>query len=120
MHPLWPDRRSQPAWRRSRPLGSIAGVEIKVATVRRATFLNVTAAGDEAGAAVAGEVVVHPLDEDEEAVIELDQVHEVDEDPEEPGGEPGKAQAPEVGDGLVAADGGEVALVEVAEGRQGA
>src|ERR1039457_7282870 len=75
------------------------------------------AVGDQARAAVAGEVVVHPLGEYQQPIFELRQVHEMYEDPGEPGGKAGDVQAAEFGDGLVAADGSQVALVEVAEGR---
>ncbi|MCP4225312.1 MAG: hypothetical protein GY773_18395, partial [Actinomycetia bacterium] len=43
----------------------------------------------------------------------------MDEQPGEPGKEAGEAQAGDVGDRLLAADGGHVALVEVAEGGRG-
>src|SRR5207248_1360680 len=43
------------------------------------------AAGDQAGAAVAGDVVVHPLGQHQQAVLEFHQIHQVHEDPREPG-----------------------------------
>src|ERR1035437_5768390 len=75
------------------------------------------AAGNQARAAVAREVVVHPLDKHQQAIFELHQVHEVHEDPGKPGGEAGDVQLTEFGHGPIAADGREIALVEVVEGR---
>src|ERR1022692_3352827 len=75
------------------------------------------AVGDQARAAVAGEVVVHPLGEYQQPIFELHQVHQMYEDPGEPGGEAGDVQLAELGHSSIAADGGEVALVEVVKRR---
>src|SRR6516165_8278498 len=42
-------------------------------------------AGDETRAATKGEIEKTPLDEDENAALELDNVHQVDKEPDEPG-----------------------------------
>src|ERR1035438_6449106 len=75
------------------------------------------AASDQARSAVAREVVVHPLGEYQQAIVELHQVHEMYEDPGEPGGESGDVQLAEFGHGLVAANRGQIALIEVTERR---
>src|SRR5205807_847550 len=73
-------------------------------------------AGDEARAAIARDVVVDPLGEHEETVLELHQIHQVDENPREPREKAGDAYETEIGDGLVAADGRQVSLIEIVEG----
>src|SRR5208283_5706882 len=75
-------------------------------------------AGDEAGAAAEGEVLETPLDEDEDAALELHDVHQVNEQPDKPGGETGNVNAENVGDGGGASDDGHVSLVEVMEARR--
>jgi hypothetical protein len=77
-------------------------------------------AGDEAGAAAEREVEKTPLDEDDDAALEFDDVDEVDEDPQAPGGEAGNVNAENVGDGGGAADDSHIALVEIFEGRESA
>ena len=72
-------------------------------------------AGDEAGAAAEGEVLEAPLDEDENAALELNDVDEVDEEPDKPGGKTGNVNAEDVGDSGGASDDGHVAFVEVVE-----
>src|SRR5262249_7091455 len=67
---------------------------------------------------IPGDVVVYPLGQYQQAILELHQVHQVYEDPHEPRKESPEVQLAEIGDCLIAADGREVALVEVVEGRQ--
>lgn len=74
--------------------------------------------GNEAGAAAEGEVLEAPLDEDENAALELDDVDEVDEKPDKPGGKTGNVNAENVGDGGGASDDGHFAFVEVMEARR--
>ncbi len=76
-------------------------------------------AGDEARAAGEGEVSPDPGGEDREAVAEADEEEDVDREPGGPGGKaaPVGFEGPfDFGDGVHAADGGHVALVEVAKG----
>ena len=58
------------------------------------------------------------MDENLNAALELDDVHEVNEEPREPCGESGDVDAKDVGDGSGATDDGHVAFVEVMEGRE--
>jgi len=44
-------------------------------------------AGDQAGAAAKGEIEEAPLDEDDDAALEFDDVDQVDEEPDAPGNE---------------------------------
>ena len=73
--------------------------------------------GDEASAAAEGEVLETPLDENLNAALELNDVHEMDEEPDEPSEETGDVQSENIGDGSGASDNGHVALVEIMEGR---
>ena len=73
--------------------------------------------GDEASAAAEGEVLETPLNENLNAALELNDVHEMDEEPDEPSEEAGDVQAENIGDGSGATDNGHVALVEIVEGR---
>src|ERR1035438_8817051 len=75
------------------------------------------AAGNQARAAVARYVVVHPLGKHQQAIFEFHQVHQMHEDPGEPGDEAGDVQLAEFGHGAIAADSGEIALVEVVKSR---
>ena len=77
-------------------------------------------AGDEAGAAIESEVEKAPLDEDDDAALEFDDVDEVDEEPKAPGNEAGNVDPKNVGDGGGAPDYGHVAFVEIFEGRKSA
>src|SRR5690349_2565650 len=70
---------------------------------------------DEAGAALPAHVCPRPFEEDEEAVAEADQEHDVDEEPREPGRQAREAEAADHRDGGGAADGGHAAAVAVAE-----
>src|SRR5437879_4174763 len=66
--------------------------------------------------AVPGEIVPGPLHEHQQSVVELDEIHQMDEQPREPGEEATEAQAAgDVGDRGVAADdrhGAAIAIVE--------
>ena len=73
--------------------------------------------GDEASAAAEGEVLETPLNENLNAALELNDIHEVDEEPDEPSEEAGDVQAENIGDGSGATNNGHVTLVEIAEGR---
>lgn len=73
--------------------------------------------GDEASAAAEGEVLETPLNENLNAALELNEVHEMDEEPDEPSEEAGDVQSKNIGDGRGATDNGHVALVEIVEGR---
>jgi hypothetical protein len=79
-------------------------------------LVGVEFAGDQAGAAAEGKVKEAPLDQDEDAALEFNDVDEVDEEPDEPGDETGHVDAENVGDGGGAADDGHVAFVEIFEG----
>src|SRR5918992_1936151 len=87
---------------------------------RTAGSSSVRGARDQPGAAAAGGEADRPADEDEEAVLEADQVEEMDDQPGDPGDEAAELDALDVGDGGGAADGGEVAFVAVAERRRSA
>src|SRR4051794_3052473 len=73
-------------------------------------------AGDQARPAAAGDEAEAPADEHEEPVLEPDEVPEVDHQPGDPGDEAAELDALDVGHGGGAADRGQVALVDVAEG----
>ena len=73
---------------------------------------------DQPLAAAVGDEADHPAGEDEQPVLEADQVEEVHDQPGDPGEQAAELEALEVGDGLAAADRGEVALVAVVERRR--
>jgi hypothetical protein len=75
-------------------------------------------AGDQARATAEGEIEETPLDENENAALELDDVHEVDKKPDEPGRETRDVEAENIGDGSSAADDRHVPFVEVAKRRR--
>src|SRR5215831_17223045 len=85
---------------------------------RRSSRVVASYFGDEPGAALEGDVVPQPDERDQEAVADLDQEEDVDHAPEQPAEEAGQLDAAELHHGGVAADGGEVALVAVAERRR--
>src|SRR5262245_2740103 len=60
-----------------------------------------------------GEIRVRPLDQNSQAVSEPRQVHEVDEEPEEPRRLAPDLERGKLGNRAMAADGGKVALVPV-------
>ena len=72
-------------------------------------------AGDDAGAAAEGEVFEAPLDEDLDAALKLDDVHEVDEEPGHPRDQAGDVNAENIGDGGGATDDGHVTFIEIVE-----
>ena len=76
-------------------------------------------ARDQPGAAAEGEVEESPLDKDENTALELDDIQEVNEKPDEPSGQTGDMEAEDVGNRGGAANHGKVAFVEVAEGGRG-
>src|ERR1017187_8190086 len=69
------------------------------------------AAGNQARAAVSRYVVVHPLGEHQQSIVKFDQVHQMHEDPGEPGRKPRDMELAEFGHGPIAADRGEIAFV---------
>src|SRR4029077_18866391 len=74
------------------------------------------AAGDQAGAALVGEIRPGPLDHHDQAIAESDEEKNVDEEPCQPGeisGQVKLAGLSELGDGGGAADGGQAAFVVV-------
>src|SRR5437660_1050707 len=74
--------------------------------------------GDEPGAAPTGGEAERPADEHENAVLEADQVPEVDEEPGDPGDEAAQLQALDIRDGGGATDRRQIALVAVTERRR--
>ena len=72
--------------------------------------------GDQPRAAAVREEADRPADDDEQPVLEADQVPEVDHEPRDPRHEAAEVHALDVGHRAGAADGGEVALVDVVEG----
>src|SRR6185369_4912851 len=66
-------------------------------------------------AARVGEVVPAPVEDDRKPAAEADQEPDVRDAPEQPGGKSRQANAPEIRDCALAADGREVAVVPVAE-----
>lgn len=72
-------------------------------------------AGDYAGSTAESEVFEAPLDEDLDAALEFDYVHQVDEEPDEPGHDACYVNAEDVGDGGSATDYGHIAFVEIVE-----
>src|ERR1044072_1679111 len=83
------------------------------------SVLGVGGLGDEPGSPAAGGEADRPADEDEEAVLEPDQVEEMDGQPGDPGQEAADLDALDVGDGGRTADGRQVAFVVIAERGRG-
>src|SRR6476659_5638068 len=67
--------------------------------------------GDQPGAALIGEVRVRPLDQDAEPVPESGEIHDVEEEPEEPRWPTPHLEPGELSYCAMTSDGGEVALV---------
>src|ERR1700674_1951014 len=76
------------------------------------------AADDEPGAALKGEIRPQPAQRDDQAVAEADQVIDVRQRPDQPGDEAAQVNPAEVDHRRLAPDGGEVAVVAIAEGRR--
>jgi hypothetical protein len=70
-------------------------------------------AGDQARAAAEREVFESPLNEDEHATLKLDDVNEVDKEPDQPGGQAGDVEPENVGDRSGSANHGHVAFIEI-------
>src|SRR5216684_1539608 len=87
--------------------------------MRAAPAGKIRSAGDQAGAALVGEIGPGPLDENQQAVAKSDEEKNVDEKPGQPGDESGDVNLAELGDGGGAADGGQAAFVVVVEGGAG-
>src|SRR5262245_58778040 len=67
-------------------------------------------AGDQLRAAVGGQILQGPLDEHHQAALELNDVHQVDEHPDDPGWQSGEVKPEDVGDGGRPADHGKASL----------
>src|SRR6202162_6308654 len=76
----------------------------------------VNVARDEARAPLPGHIRPRPLEQDDEPVAESDEIEDVDEAPEEPGGETGEPDPPEVRDGRASSEDGQVPRVAVVKG----
>jgi len=76
-------------------------------------------AGDKASATTESEIFETPLDENLDAALKLNDVHEMDEQPDAPGEETGDVQTENVGDSGGAADDSHVSLIEIVERRNG-
>src|SRR5277367_7075701 len=72
-------------------------------------------AGNEAGAAAEGEIFESPLNEDNDAALKFDDVHQMDEEPDEPGEQAGDLEAKNIGYSGGTSDVGHVAFVEIVE-----
>src|SRR4029078_4770863 len=90
----------------SEPVSPVEGLPLVVGGGR---------ADDEPVAAAAGGEAEEPADGDDQAVLEADEVEDVDDQPGHPGGEAVQSDGVEVADPAGAADRREVALVQVAE-----
>src|ERR1700738_1895111 len=69
--------------------------------------------GNEARTAAKGQIFKSPLHEDQHATLKLDDVHQVNKQPDEPGRPAPKIKPKNVGNGRGASDDRHVALVEV-------
>ena len=76
-------------------------------------------AGDKASAATESEILETPLDENLDAALELNNVHKMDEQPDEPGEDTGDVQTENVGDSGGAPDHSHVSFIEIVERRNG-
>src|SRR6266540_5923957 len=74
---------------------------------------------DEPRTALPGQIGPRPLEQDDEPVAEADEVEDVHETPEEPGGESGEPDPSQVRDGRSASQHGEIARVTVTKGLEG-
>src|SRR5262249_15714289 len=64
-------------------------------------------------------IILHPLHEDEQPVAKADEIHEVNEEPQQPGRQATQVSAPEIGHRRGPADGGHRASISVAEWLRG-
>ncbi len=74
--------------------------------------------GNQPRAAGEGQILEAPLHKDHHAVLKLHQIHQVDEEPHQPGRQSRKVQAEDARHGGTAADYRQIALIEIVEGRQ--
>src|SRR5262245_30815662 len=95
---------------------SIRAVRARPRRSRMGCFGSGVIAGDDTGATVIGHIGPGPVDEHGEPVAEADQEPDMGEAPHEPGKKAGEAEAAEIGDGCLAADRGEVAVVAIDKG----
>src|SRR5213075_696667 len=72
-------------------------------------------AGDQARAALKSEELKRPADQHNEPVLKLNQVHEMYEQPDQPGGPSPHFEAADVGHRVIASDYSHVAAVELLE-----
>src|ERR1700733_7000574 len=70
---------------------------------------------NQSGAALPGEIGPEPLPLHPEPVLHLRRRYQMQEDPDEPGGEPARAKAPALRNHEIFADDGHIALVEISE-----
>src|SRR5690606_8887101 len=74
---------------------------------------------DQAGLPIKSDVVVHPIDEDHNPILETNQKEKVDEHPDKPGEHALEPEIMEIHHGLVPAYGGHAALVPINKGFHG-
>src|SRR5215510_6567196 len=75
----------------------------------------IAAVDDESHTPPESAIVPHPLYEDEQPVAKADEIHEVNEEPQQPGRYATQVGAPEIGHRRGPADGGHRASISVAE-----
>jgi hypothetical protein len=74
-------------------------------------------AGDEPSATIEGEILEAPLNEDQDAILEFDNVDEVNEEPDQPRGKTGEMQTEDIGDSRGATNDRHVSFVDIVEAR---
>jgi hypothetical protein len=72
---------------------------------------------DQTSRAIEREIIPGPLKEDEDPILELDQRHDVYDQPQEPGRKAGEFESSKIGNGSASTDSRHASLVPVAEGR---
>src|ERR1700749_5001346 len=82
-------------------------------TVASRLFAGPRRLGNQARAALSGEIAPHPLPLDAKPVLQLGQKEQVNKGPGTPGGEPCQSHVARLHDGEILADDGHVALIEV-------
>src|SRR5579863_8942371 len=75
-------------------------------------------ARNEASPAIEGKILKSPLNKNEHAVLELHNVHEVNEQPDDPGWPSPNMKTKDISDGSRTADHRNIAFIEVAKWRQ--